>query len=72
MLIRHPDPEYMFSAATQDEWEKLRETSTTGISTTCSIALTLSSLFCNTPQIAPLPNTLMGRFVILHGTYRWS
>lgn len=63
--IRFPSPEDMFMAASEADWKRasqLRAQRATGI---FSVSLTLSSLFCNAE--VPLPDTLMGRFVLLNG-----
>lgn len=59
-----PTPEDMFMAASEADWRKI-SLQMRGKTATFSVALTFSSLFCNAE--VPLPDTLMGRFVLLNG-----
>jgi hypothetical protein len=65
--LRFPDPEPMFMASSDAEWRETRDAFPPGNATSHSVALTLSSLFFNVDSPVPLPQTLMGRFVVLHG-----
>lgn len=65
--LRFPHPEEIFMAASEGEWRDASLSGTQNAAGTFSVSLTLSSLFCDVA--VPLPDTLMGRFVLLNGMY---
>ncbi|KAH9216155.1 hypothetical protein DL95DRAFT_498453 [Leptodontidium sp. 2 PMI_412] len=65
--LRFPSPEYMFMAASEAKWKNVEQLHNQEMTAPWSVALTLSNLFCNFEGSIPLPNTLMGRFILLHG-----
>lgn len=65
--LRFPSPEYMFIAASEAKWKNVEQLHNPEMTAPWSVALTLSNLFCNFEGSVPLPNTLMGRFILLHG-----
>lgn len=67
MNINWPDPEGLFIAANEAEWFEKRQ-STTKVSRPLPVSVTISMLLCNPTSCrnSPLPNTLMGRFALLH------
>jgi hypothetical protein len=69
LTLQYPEPEFMFMAASEAEWKQARSMYPIGLSGTYTFAVTLSSLFSSTDQPIPLPQTLMGRFVVLHGKH---
>lgn len=66
--LRFPSPEYIFMAASEAEWRDSAALRDNNGTTSYSVAWTLSSLLCDLNHVPPLPNTLMGRFVLLHGS----
>lgn len=67
--LRFPSPEFMFMAASEAEWKDLAQLHDNDGTTPYSVAWTLSSILYDVNHEAPLPNTLMGRFVLLHGNF---
>lgn len=65
--MRFPSPEYMFIAASEGKWKYLEQLYNQDMTAPWSVAITLSNLSCNFEGSVPLPNTLMGRFILLHG-----
>jgi len=65
--LRFPSPEFMFMATSEVEWVEAQQTRGNDAAASFPVSLTLSSLICNVEHPVPLPDTLMGRFVLLHG-----
>ena len=65
--ITWPSPEYLFMAATEVEWQGKKQL----LAETRSpwpVSVTVATLLCSpsSSQSTQLPDTLMGRFVLLH------
>jgi len=69
LSLRFPEPESVFMASSADAWRAAHAEYSCNSVAPYSVSVTLASLFCNVVSPIPLPRTLMGRFVILHGKY---
>ncbi|PIA80071.1 hypothetical protein CB0940_12215 [Cercospora beticola] len=70
--MRFPSPEHVFMAASESEWRDANKLHPQHAATTYSVSLTLSSLFTHADMSLPLPDTLMGRFVLIHGILQYA
>jgi hypothetical protein len=66
--VNFPSPEYMFMATSEADFKTASNLHMDIPMASCTVSLTLSSLFSDVDQPELLPNTLMGRFVLLTGT----
>lgn len=65
--LHFPSPEFLFAATSEAEWKNLQQLHGQDSSTALTVSFFLSSLLHDAELATPLPNTLMGRFVLLHG-----